>query len=48
MKVILTGATVMPNQVSTLRVVGIAMINCLSKGYSKNILEVKDIKALAE
>jgi uncharacterized protein YbjT (DUF2867 family) len=37
-----------PNQVSTLQDVGIAMIHCVTKGYSKQILEVKDINALAK
>lgn len=34
-----------PNSVSTLKVVGDAMINVTLRGYSKNILEVADIKA---
>jgi uncharacterized protein YbjT (DUF2867 family) len=38
----------MPNQVSTLSVVGLAMIKSVTKGYTKQILEVKDIKALAK
>jgi uncharacterized protein YbjT (DUF2867 family) len=38
----------MPNQVSTLSVVGLAMINSVTKGYNKQILEVKDIKELAK
>lgn len=38
---------VAPNFVSTLKKVGIAMINTVNKGYNKKILEVKDIKALA-
>jgi uncharacterized protein YbjT (DUF2867 family) len=38
----------MPNSVSTLQEVALAMINCVSKGYSKQILEVKDIKELAK
>lgn len=37
----------MPNQVVTLSVVGLAMINSVLKGYSKPVLEIKDIKALA-
>jgi uncharacterized protein YbjT (DUF2867 family) len=37
----------LPNQVSTLREVGAAMINSVRRGYSKNILEIKDINALA-
>jgi uncharacterized protein YbjT (DUF2867 family) len=36
-----------PNHVSTLREVGLAMINSVRRGYSKNILEIKDINALA-
>jgi uncharacterized protein YbjT (DUF2867 family) len=36
-----------PNQVSTLREVGLAMINTALKGYPKQILEIKDIKVLA-
>ncbi len=38
---------IMPGRVSTLRAVAVAMINTVTKGYSKNILEIKDIKALA-
>jgi hypothetical protein len=34
--------------VSTLKEVGIAMINTVTKGYDKQILEVKDIVALAK
>lgn len=37
-----------PKYVSTLRELGIAMINTASKGYSKSILEVKDIVALSK
>ncbi|MBI3259415.1 MAG: epimerase [Ignavibacteriae bacterium] len=37
-----------PNAVSTLKDVGIAMINCAEKGYHKSILEVKDINAIAK
>lgn len=37
----------LPNHVSTLRDVGLAMINCVLKGYPKQILEVRDINALA-
>ncbi len=36
-----------PGNVSTLKEVGLAMINTVNKGYDKNILEVKDIKKLA-
>ena len=39
--------TVAPNSISTLKELGIAMINAVTKGYEKNILEVKDIKQLA-
>jgi hypothetical protein len=38
---------VLPNQVSTMREVGIAMINSVLKGYPKQILEISDINALA-
>ena len=38
----------LPNQVSTLHDVGIAMIRCVQQGYPKQILEVKDINALAK
>jgi uncharacterized protein YbjT (DUF2867 family) len=37
-----------PNHVSTLREVGLAMINSVIKGYDKQILEIKDIKLLAK
>jgi len=37
-----------PNQVSTLREVGLAMINSVLKGCSMQILEVKDINALGK
>jgi uncharacterized protein YbjT (DUF2867 family) len=37
-----------PNFVCTLKEVGIAMINTVGKGYSKPILEVADIVALAK
>jgi uncharacterized protein YbjT (DUF2867 family) len=36
-----------PNQVSTMREVGLAMINSVLYGYLKQILEVRDIKLLA-
>lgn len=36
-----------PNQVSTMREVGLAMINSVLFGYPKQILEIKDIKLLA-
>jgi uncharacterized protein YbjT (DUF2867 family) len=38
----------MPNQLLTLREVGLAMINCVLKGYPKQVLEIKDIRALAK
>jgi uncharacterized protein YbjT (DUF2867 family) len=38
---------IFPNQVSTLSQVGQAMINSVLKGYSSQILEIKDIKSLA-
>ncbi len=37
-----------PNHVSTLKELGIAMINSVSKGYDKPILEVKDIIKLSK
>ncbi len=37
-----------PNNVSTMKVVGQAMINSITKGYPKQILEVPDIKQLAK
>lgn len=39
---------VLPNFVSTLHDVGLAMILCVTRGYPKEILEVKDINALAK
>jgi len=36
----------MPNQVTTLQIVGRAMINTVLKGYPKPVLEIKDIKEL--
>jgi uncharacterized protein YbjT (DUF2867 family) len=36
-----------PNQVSTMRDVGLAMIHSVLKGYPKQVLEVSDINALA-
>jgi len=38
---------VLPNQGCTMREVGLAMINSVLVGYPKQVLEVKDIKALA-
>jgi uncharacterized protein YbjT (DUF2867 family) len=37
----------MPNHVSTMRVVGLAMINSVLKGYPNSVLEIKDINTLA-
>jgi NAD dependent epimerase/dehydratase family len=37
-----------PNQVSTMRDVGLAMINSVLKGYPKQVLEIKDINSLAK
>jgi hypothetical protein len=37
----------LPKQVSTMREVGMAMINSVLKGYPKQILEISDINALA-
>jgi uncharacterized protein YbjT (DUF2867 family) len=37
-----------PKYVSTLKELGIAMINSVTKGYDKSILEVKDISDLAK
>jgi uncharacterized protein YbjT (DUF2867 family) len=39
---------VVPNIVSTLSELGLAMINSVTKGYEKPVLEVKDILALAK
>ena len=39
---------VFPDNVSRMQEVGLAMINALTKGYPKQILEVTDIKALAK
>lgn len=38
----------MPNKVSTLKELGLAMIQAAAKGYPEQILEVKDIVALAK
>jgi hypothetical protein len=38
---------VLPNQVSTMRDVGLAMINSVLKGYPKQVLEIRDINSLA-
>ncbi|MBB6369922.1 NAD-dependent epimerase/dehydratase family protein [Chryseobacterium shigense] len=37
-----------PNWICTMREVGAAMINCVLKGYSQPVLEVKDIKIQAK
>lgn len=37
-----------PNYVSSLRELGLAMINVVTKGYDKKVLEVKDIVKLAK
>ena len=39
---------VAPNYISSLKQLGLAMINAATKGYEKQILEVKDIIALAK
>jgi NAD dependent epimerase/dehydratase family len=39
---------ILPNQVSTMRDVGIAMINSVLKGYPKQALEIRDINSLAK
>lgn len=39
---------VVPKAVSTLKEIGLAMINVTLKGYDKKVLEVKDIVALAK
>jgi hypothetical protein len=36
-----------PKNVCSLKEIGIAMINTVTKGYEKNVLEVEDIKTLA-
>jgi hypothetical protein len=41
-------STVFPNYASTLKQVGLAMIKSVLKGYSRQILEVKDINFLAK
>ncbi len=41
-------ALVMPGSTCSMEQVGVAMINSVLKGYPKNVLEVKDIKALAK
>lgn len=38
---------VAPNSISTLKQLSLAMINSITKGYEKQVLEVKDLKILA-
>jgi len=40
--------TVAPNYISSLKSIGLAMINAVTNGYEKQILEVKDINTLAK
>ena len=40
--------TLFPKYVCTLKEIGLAMINAVTKGYEKNILEGKDIKILSQ
>jgi hypothetical protein len=37
-----------PGFISTLREIGVAMINSVTKGYPKSVIEVPDIKVLAK
>ena len=37
-----------PKYICSLKEIGIAMINTVNKGYDKNVLEVRDIKKLAD
>jgi uncharacterized protein YbjT (DUF2867 family) len=39
---------ILPNWACTMQEVGLAMINCVSKGYDKSILEVNDIRLRAK
>lgn len=39
---------IVPKSILTMHEVGKAMINCVTIGYSKNVLEIRDIKALAK
>lgn len=41
-------AVLMPRITCTMKQVGLAMINSVAKGYPANVVEVKDIKRLAE
>jgi hypothetical protein len=38
----------MPRITCTMKQVGLAMINCVAKGYPTIVVEVKDIRRLAE
>ncbi|MGA9292756.1 MAG: NAD-dependent epimerase/dehydratase family protein [Ignavibacteriaceae bacterium] len=40
--------TIFPKHICSLKEIGIAMINSVNKGYEKNVLEVVDIKKLAD
>jgi hypothetical protein len=40
--------SVFPNHVTTLKELGLAMINVVKYGYAKQVLEVKDIVDLAK
>ncbi len=40
--------TIAPNYISSLKEIGLAMINAVTQGYDKKILEVKDIAALSK
>lgn len=42
------GRLIVPSYFSTLRELGLAMINAAAKGYSKHIIEVQDIIALSK
>ena len=37
-----------PNSILTMHQVGKAMINCVTVGYDKNVLEISDIRQLAQ
>jgi hypothetical protein len=39
---------VAPNFISSLKSIGLAMIHAVTRGYEKQILEVKDINILAK
>ena len=40
--------SIFPKSVSTLKELGLAMINVVRKGYDKSVLEVKDIVNVAQ